>query len=333
MNLSISYPGRREKIPSGKIATRAALWILPIASLLLLLAACADSRVEKLLAQANEEWVKGRNHSAVELFKSVLEDAPSGPYAEEALFRIGEIYHFGLGDSAQAINYFQEVAQMTPQGPFAYPAQKYIAEIVEITFQDLEQAIIEYQKLINEFSHAGEQAEHQYRIASIYFKKHDYEQAMVELEILLEEYSESTWAEEALFRMTEILYTLRRCDESRETYSKFRVRYPGSAYTGEIEYIMASCLEDEGKLKLARARYKSLQGTYKYPALLKMKLEGIASRINKGGKSKRKIRRSLRMRLKMMKMKRRSLRLIFIVGLLKRMLIESLLSKLVEVCY
>ncbi len=269
---------------------------LSLALLIFATAGCENRRMENLLQKANEEWVGGRNHSAIEIFKSVLEKSPSGPYTEEALFRLGEIHHFGLGETTQAVTYFQEVAQMAPQGPFAYPAQKYIAEIVEITFQDLEQAIIEYQKLINEFSHAGEQAEHQYRIASIYFKKHDYEQAMVELEILLEEYSESTWAEEALFRMTEILYTLRRCDESRETYSKFRVRYPGSAYTGEIEYIMASCLEDEGKLKLARARYKSLEGTYKYPALLKMKLEGIASRINKGGKSKRKIRRSLRMR-------------------------------------
>ncbi len=257
---------------------------------------CEDARVESLLQKANEEWVSGRNHSAIEIFKSVLEIAPSGPYAEEALFRLGEIYHFGLGETSQAITYFQEVASMTPKGQFAYPAQRYIAEIVEITFQDFEQAIIEYQKLINEFSSAGDQPEHQYRIASIYFKRHDYEQAMVELDILLEDYSESVWAEEALFRMTEILYTLHRCDEAREMYSKFRVRHPSSTFTGEIEFIMASCLEDEGKLKLARTRFKSLEGTYRYPALLKMKLEGIESRINKGGKSKRKVRRSLRMR-------------------------------------
>ena len=87
-----------------------------------------------------------------------------------------------------------------------------------------------------------------------------------------------------------------RCDEAREMYSKFRVRHPDSAYTNEIEFIMASCLEDEGKLKLALARFKSLEGKYKYPALLKMKMEGVENRINKGGKSKRKVRRGLRMR-------------------------------------
>ena len=264
--------------------------------LILSTAGCEDARVEKLLQKANEEWVSGRNHSAIEIFKSVLEITPSGPYAEEALFRLGEIYHFGLGETTQAVTYFQEVALMTPKGQFAYPAQRYIAEIVEITFQDFEQAIIEYQKLINEFSDTEDQPEHQYRIASIYFKKHDYEQAMVELEILLDDYSESAWAEEALFRMIEILYTLHRCDEAREMYSKFRVRHPDSAYTNEIEFIMASCLEDEGKLKLALARFKSLEGKYKYPALLKMKMEGVENRINKGGKSKRKVRRGLRMR-------------------------------------
>jgi len=65
--------------------------------------------------------------------------------------------------------------------------------------------------------------------------------------------------------------------------------YPKSEFSSEMEFVMASCLEDEGKLKLAYNRFKSLEGSYKYPALLKMKLEGIEGRINKGGKSKRKI--------------------------------------------
>ncbi len=267
---------------------------IAVSLMLLVLWGCGDSRVEQLLQKANEEWVQGRNHSAIEMFNAVLELAPSGPQAEEALYRLGEIYYFGLGETGKAISYFQEVVSIRPRGPFAYGAQKYIAEIVELNFRDLDQAIIEYQKLIDEYRKPEEHPEQQFRIAAIYFKKHQYEQALVEFGILVENYPSNPWSEEAYLRMTEIMHNLSRCGESRETYSQFRVVYPQSNFRGEMEFVMASCLEDEGKLKRAYDRFKSLEGDYKYPALLKMKLEGIEGRIKKGGKSKRKIPRRYR---------------------------------------
>ena len=270
--------------------------IFNIAVFILLLSGlgCGDSRVENLLLRANEEWVQGRNHSAIELFNAVLEVSPSGPHAEEALYRLGEIYYFGLGETTKAISYFQEVVNVRPRGEYAYGAQKYIAEIVELNFRDLDQAIIEYQKLINEYKKPAEHPEQQFRIAAIYFKKHNYEQALVEFEILVENYPKNAWSEEAYLRMTEILHNMERCGDSGEKYSQFRVLYPQSTFSGEMEFVMASCLEEEGKLKLAYSRFKSLEGDYKYPALLKMKLEGIEGRIKKGGKTKRKIPRRYR---------------------------------------
>lgn len=267
-----------------RIVLHISLWALLVAA-----SGCKDSRVEGLLLKANQEWVQGRNHSAVELFNAVLELSPSGPYAEESLYRLGEIYYFGLGETGKAISYFQEVVTMRPRGEYAYGAQKYIAEIVELNFRDLDQAIIEYQKLINEYKRPDENPEQQFRIAAIYFKKHNYEQALVEFEILVETYRSNLWSEEAYLRMTEIMHNLERCPEARDKYSQFRVVYPKSGFAGEMEFVMASCLEDEGKLKLAYNRYKGLEGIYKYPALLKMKLDGIEGRISKGGKTKRKI--------------------------------------------
>ncbi len=265
---------------------------------LLLLWGCSDSRVDQLLQKANEEWVQGRNHSAIELFNAVLEIAPSGPQAEESLYRLGEIYYFGMGETGKAISYFQEVVTIRPRGPFAYGAQKYIAEIVELNFRDLNQAIIEYQKLINEYKKPEEHPEQQFRIAAIYFKKHNHEQALVEFGILVESYPSNPWSEEAYLRMAEIMHNRDRCADARETYSQFRVVYPQSSFRGEMEFVMASCLEEEGKLKRAYNRFKSLEGDYKYPALLKMKLEGIAGRIKKGGKSKRKIPKRFRRQTK-----------------------------------
>lgn len=258
--------------------------------LLLFLSACGDNQLDQLIQKADEEWIKGRNHSAIEILKSVLEKQAAGSTAEEALFRLGEINYFSFKDSSQARVYFQELLSLNKKGRFGYQAQQYIAEIMEFSIKDFDQAIIEYQKLINDFNHLPEKGIHQYRIASIYYKKQEYEQAMTELEILLENYPESPWAEESAYKIASILYTLNRCAESRQRYEWFVEKYPESKFLGEIEFVTASCLEEEGNLTEAYQRFKSLEGRYPYPALLKMKLEGIENRMqkkpDKKGKSK-----------------------------------------------
>lgn len=253
-----------------------------------------DPEPRRLLEKAHDRWIDGHSHSAVELFRAVLEISPKGPVAQEALFRLGEIYYFDLDDYEKALGFFQDVAKRNPKGPFAYDSRKYIAEIVELNIKDLDQAIIEYQNLINLNERPEENAEHQFRIASIFFKKHNYDQALMELEILLENYPKSDWAERAYFRMMEILFSLKKCDEARTRYTAFQNAFPRSDFEGDMEFIMASCLEEEGQLDQAHERFKALEGNYRYPALIKMKLEGLEQRIKKGGRSKRKIHRSRR---------------------------------------
>jgi TolA-binding protein len=244
------------------------------------LVSCSE-QMDPLLQNANEEWIQGRNHSAIEMFHQVLKKHPTGPFAEEALFRLGEIHHFSLDNSPRSLVYFQEVLQMNPEGAFSYPAQKYIAEIAEFNLKDYDQAIIEYQNLINHYANKKDNSDHQYRIASIYYKKQNYEQALVELEILLENYPKSSWAEESKFKIIEILYTLSRCPEAREKYRNFNLEYSESRFREDMDFVVASCLEEEGHLQESYNRFKALEGHYIYPAILKLKLEGIEKRMKK----------------------------------------------------
>ena len=259
-------------------------YFLKIVILILLIMplwACDTSQGVQLIQKANNEWIKDRNHSAVEMFKSVLKKYPSGQLAEEALFRLGEIYHFSLNNSTQAISYFQEVMQLNSNSPFSSGSQKYIAEIMEFSFKDYDQAIIEYQKLIYMFDEPEKNSDHQYRIASIYIKKQNYEQALAEFEILLTDYPESSRSEGAQFRILEIMYTLNRCSDIPEYYNNFISTYSDSKYSGEMKFIIASCLEEKGMLKEAYNEFKTLRVDYTYPALLNMKLENIEKRMNK----------------------------------------------------
>ena len=80
---------------------------------LFFLASCGEQK-DPLINKANEEWIQGHNHSALEMLNEVLKNNPSGPIAEEALFRMGEIHHFSLNNSTRALVFFQEVRQMNP---------------------------------------------------------------------------------------------------------------------------------------------------------------------------------------------------------------------------
>jgi TolA-binding protein len=249
-------------------------------SALFILISCGK-QTDPLISKAEEEWVQGHNLSALELLKEVLKKSPTGPKAEEALFRMGEIHHYSLDNSTRALNYFHEVLQMNRQGPFSYDAQKYIAEIAEFGLKDYDQAIIEYQNLINFYKKEDSDGDHQYRIASIYYKKENYEQALVELQILLENYPKSPRTEETKLKIIEILYTLNRCPEAREQYRNFNLEYSGSRFKSEMDFVVASCLEEEGHLQDAYNLFKVLEGQYSFPSILKMKLVGINKRIEK----------------------------------------------------
>jgi TolA-binding protein len=246
------------------------------------LVSCSE-QMDPLLQRANKEWVQGRNHSAIEMLNEVLKKNPSGPVAEEALFRLGEIHHFSLNNNSRSLIYFQEVLKMNRKGEFGYPAQKYIAEIAEFGLKDYDQAIIEYQNLINKYANKNDNDDHQYRIATIYYKKQNYEQALVELKILQDNYPKSSRAEESKFKTIEILYTLSRCPNAREQYRHFNLEYSDSRFKQDMDFIVASCLEEEGHLQEAYNQFKTLEEHYTYPAILKMKLNSIEKRMKKRG--------------------------------------------------
>ncbi len=249
--------------------------------ILLFTLSCQDERAEDLIQKANQEWIKGQNSSSIELFKSVLKQNPSGRFAEEALFRLGEIHHLSLDDNIKAVGYFMELIELNPKGEFAIDAQKSIADLLEYDFKNYEQAIIENQRLINIYTDVAKKAERQFRIASIYYKMHNYEQALAEHEVLLEQFSPSPTSDESDFKILEILYGLGRCSEVEERYNHILEKNSASKFKPEMEFVLASCIEERGDLQKAFDKFKELEDNYPYPALIQMKLDGIKKRIKK----------------------------------------------------
>ena len=82
-------------------ALKASIYI----SALLFFFSCGE-KTDPLIQKANQEWMQGHNHIALELLNEVLKNNPKGRKAEEALFRIGEIHHFSLNNSTRALVFF-----------------------------------------------------------------------------------------------------------------------------------------------------------------------------------------------------------------------------------
>jgi hypothetical protein len=59
------------------------------------------------------------------------------------------------------------------------------------------------------------------------------------------------------------------------------LEYEESRFKKDIDFIVASCLEEEGHLQEAFNRFKALEERYIYPVVLKMKLVGIEKRMQK----------------------------------------------------
>ena len=109
--------------------------------ILLSVGACEDRDRDlgRLIQQADDEWIKGRNQSAIEILKALLEKQSIGPIAEKVLFRLGEIHYFSLKNSSKALFYFQELQRLNKRSPQSYAAQKYVAENKKRAYERLQQ--------------------------------------------------------------------------------------------------------------------------------------------------------------------------------------------------
>ena len=55
----------------------------------------------------------------------------------------------------------------------------------------------------------------------------------------------------------------------------------------KMDFVIASCYEEEGHFEKAYERFKALEGIYPYPTILGMRLEGIEKRLKKKRGKKR----------------------------------------------
>ncbi|MFH1655769.1 MAG: outer membrane protein assembly factor BamD [Candidatus Omnitrophota bacterium] len=178
---------------------------------------------EKLLDEGVSFWqyVSGREHPVVEIFRAVIDNAPYSDYAPASYYKIG-LFLKEVNSFSEAKEEFEKITAEYPQSEWANKAQYQIAlcEYNESLRPDYDQkptedATKKFEEFVkvnpdaeltkeakNKIGHLKEKdAEHNFVIAKFYEKQKEFESAQIYYRYVIKTYPESPWADRAIERL------------------------------------------------------------------------------------------------------------------------------------
>ncbi|NQS99640.1 MAG: outer membrane protein assembly factor BamD [Candidatus Omnitrophica bacterium] len=155
---------------------------------------------------------------AIEIFETVVENAPYGKYADVAQYKLG-LCHMEIKDYLAAALAFKKIIENYPKSPLVDDAKYNIALCAansstgpEYNEEDTDKAIKEFRDFVNRYPDSqmekearhfiseleNQKAENVYNIAQFYRKQGNAKSAAIYYEDILDDYPESEWAVQAL---------------------------------------------------------------------------------------------------------------------------------------
>jgi TolA-binding protein len=160
-----------------------------------------------------------------------------------------------------------------------------MADIYLAGLRDYERAIVIYQRLKDSYGAKNLKGDfYQERIAHCYFLAEEYPRARAAFRRLIKEYPASPLMEEARVRLADSYYVEDKVEEALTVYKMTLPRLKEAKLIGRVNFRIANCLEELGRLKEAVEHYKALLGTYDNPEAVRIRLAGVQERIKKGAK-------------------------------------------------
>jgi len=170
------------------------------------------------------EYVSGREHPVIEIFRAVIENAPYSEYAPASYYKIG-LFLKQMNNFPEAKEEFEKIIAEYPQSKWVERAQYQVAlcEYNESLMPDYDQRPTETAtEKFEEFVKANPEteltkeaqkkidklkekdAEHNFNIAKFYERQKALESAEIYYRYVIRTYPQSPWADKALERLQEI---------------------------------------------------------------------------------------------------------------------------------
>ena len=149
---------------------------------------------------AEKYFEQGKYEKSIQSLLDIIEKYPKSDLASEALYFLGDIYHFKLKDYGKAMDEYQNLIQKFPQNRFVANAQFKIGECCR-KLEMWQEAIEAYKKFIKDYSQYGYSDYAQFYIGQCYEKLKDWKEAKNAYSLILTNYPESIWTDVARNRI------------------------------------------------------------------------------------------------------------------------------------
>jgi outer membrane assembly lipoprotein YfiO len=168
--------------------------------------------------------ITGADYDVVDIFRTVITNAPYGEYAAVSQYKIG-IYLLEKQLYQEARDEFEKLVNDYPNDEWAKAAQYQIAitdakrsSAAQYDQKVTESAIAEFEEFLEEYPEAElsndakeqisklreKEAENSYVVAQFYEKQKKYEAAKIYYQAVVNDFSDTVWAKKALLRIREV---------------------------------------------------------------------------------------------------------------------------------
>jgi len=149
---------------------------------------------------AEKYFEQGKYERSMQNLLNIIKGYPQSGMASEAVYFLGDIYHFKLKDYRKAIDEYQNLIQNFPQNRFVANAQFKIGECCR-KLEKWQEAIEAYRKFIKDYSHYGYSDYAQFYIGQCYEALKDWQEAKDAYSLISANYPESIWIDVARNRV------------------------------------------------------------------------------------------------------------------------------------
>lgn len=253
--------------------------------LMVVLAACSASRIERALKAADALRGSQSFEDAESAYKAIIAKFPGKPQLAAVYLSLGDLYFYNLKKNTEAVAQYEVVLRdwpLSPEAAFAYQhlAELYLQEDRYDRVVEMNEALIKY------FPNHPDTAKFMHTIGESYLKMKNYTQARIEFKKIIElkevptEIAAATW-----YDIGETYFLESNESQALPYYKKMIELFPKDTLVPMAKLQMAQCYEELNDMQSAVAIEKELRAQYPDDETIKAKLQQMEKRrraINRG---------------------------------------------------
>lgn len=246
--------------------------------LMVVLAACSASRIERALKAADALRGSQSFEDAESAYKAIIAKFPGKPQLAAVYLSLGDLYFYNLKKNTEAVAQYEVVLREWPLSPEAAFAYQHLAELY--LQEDRYDRVVEMNEaLIKYFPNHPDTAKFMHTIGASYLKMKNYTQARTEfkktltLQSVPAEIAAATW-----YDIGETYFLESNESQALPYYKKMIELFPKESLVPMAKLQMAQCYEELNDMQNAVAIEKELRTQYPDDDTIKAKLQQMEKR-------------------------------------------------------